>query len=207
MDVTVCVGTFGDRSWIDLAERRAIPSAEAQGVPVVHEHGKTLARARNAALRDVATELVVFLDADDELEPGYIQAMLAGAADLRVPMVRYVHNNRPRGAAFPRVAGHHHDCTAECVASGDGNWLVVGTAARTQAMRDAGGWQEWMCYEDYDLWMRMILRGATVERIPAAVYRAHVNPQSRNRAPAMTDKNAVHRAINQANLGQEVIAA
>src|SRR5436190_22016125 len=90
VSVTVVIGTFGSEAWCELARVRAIPSAEAQGVEVVHIHGATLAAARNAGLELVESEWVVHLDADDELAPGYVEAMLAGSADVRSPMLRQI---------------------------------------------------------------------------------------------------------------------
>jgi GT2 family glycosyltransferase len=200
IDATIAVATFGDSSWADLAQARAIPSAEALGVPVVHVHDETLHDARNAALDLVGTEWVVHLDADDELEPGYLDHMACGTADLRAPAVRYVRGPRQHTPYVPKVAGHTHDCTGDCIASGAGNWLVVGTMARTQLLRDIGGWRDWPMYEDFDLWMRALLTGATVEAIPSAVYRAFARPDSRNRGPSMVEKNRVHYAIVAANL-------
>lgn len=200
MDLTVAVCTYGDRSWQVLAESRAIPSAQHQA-PVTRVHGETLHGARNTALERCETPLIVFLDGDDEVEDGYAAAMLTGTADLRSPATRFVtEQQRVRPAQVLRCAGHTHPCTAECISSGYGNWLVIGTCANVELMRAAGGWRDWPCYEDFDLWMRMILLGATVEAIPDAVYKAHVRLDSRNRAPAMVDKNRVHHDIVAANL-------
>ena len=200
MDVTIVVASYGDRQWIDLAHERATRSAMQQGAPVIYVHGLTLHGARNAGLAQVETEHVVFLDADDELEPGYLDAMLTGTADLRAPAVWYVKSSgRAQAPYVPRVAGHTHACTGECIASGDGNWIVIGAMVRTEMVRRAGGWRDWPCYEDFDLWMRVLLLGATVEALPAAIYRAHVRQDSRNRAPAMEVKNTVHHEIVAAN--------
>lgn len=197
MDVntTVAVCTHGEDRWVEMAQR-AILSAHAQA-PTFHVHlpDGTLAEARNRALSEVDTEWIVFLDGDDELEPGYVDALAAGSADLRSPSVRYVRGAHEQPPYVPRVAGHNHACTAECIASGDGNWLVIGTYARTQLLRDVGGFREWPCYEDFDLWMRACRAGATVETIPAAVYRAHVDPRSRNRSPDIHFRNQVHHDI------------
>ena len=197
MDVTVAVATFGDQSWVDLASERAVPSASALNVPVVHVHGNTLHEARNTALDVVATEWVVWLDADDELEAGYFDALAAGTADLRAPSVSYVRNGRPAPPRTPRVSGHRHDCTAECLQWG--NWLVIGTAARADMVRDVGGWRDFPWSEDWDLWVRCWQAGATIEAVPRAVYRAHVRHDSRNRAPAHAEKMEAHRMIARAN--------
>ena len=197
MEVTIVVATFGGDEWRQLAAERAIPSAEAQGVPVVHHHGETLHGARNDALDLVDTEWVLYLDADDELEPGFIDAMSAGTADVRAPSVRYVRGRRPRSAWVPMVAGHAHTCTAECLL--EGNWLVVGSLVRAEMIRAVGGWRDFIWSEDWDLWLRCHLAGATIEAIPAAVYKAYVRPQSRNRSADQATRARVHREILDAN--------
>jgi GT2 family glycosyltransferase len=189
VEATVVVGTFGGPEWVTLAEDRALRS-----VPdAIHVHGKTLAEARNEGLRRVETEWTVFLDADDELAPGYMDAMATGTADLRAPSVRYVKGMKTQDPYVPKVAGHSHDCSGECLP--DGNWLVIGAAAKTDLLRSVGGFREWDCYEDWDLWLRCWLAGATVEAIPPAEYIAHVRPDSRNRKHTMEFRNRVHHQI------------
>jgi hypothetical protein len=196
VDLTVVVGTFGEESWRVLAEQRAIPSARQLGVPVIHHHADTLHDARNGALAQVRTEWVVHLDADDELEAGYLAAMARGSADVRAPAVRYVKGRRLGIARMPAVSGHAHGCVAECLAYG--NWLVVGAAVRTELAR-AAGWRDYPWSEDWDLWARIWQAGATVEAIPEAIYRAHVRPDSRNRSTRGEDRLEAHRAIARAN--------
>lgn len=208
MGVTIAVATYGGQEWVDLAHARAIPSAEATGAPVVYAHADTLHDARNQALARVDTEHVVHLDADDELEPGFLDALLAGTADIRGPRVRYLRERqKPQHVPepwTPRVAGHHHDCTADCLP--EGNWLVVGSLAPTQLLRDVGGWRDFEWSEDWDLWLRCWKAGATFELIPDAIYRAWVRPKSRNRAPDRARKTAVHWQIHAANFGEQAAA-
>jgi GT2 family glycosyltransferase len=193
VDVTVIVGTFGDYRWSRLAYKRAIPSADAEGVPVVHVHGETLADARNRALELADTEWVCHLDADDELEPGYFAAMARAAGDLRAPVVRYVWGHSAPPASLPPFPYDRGDLT-------DGNWLVIGTCVRAELVRKVGGWREWAFYEDWDLWQRCWLAGATIEAVPDAVYRAHARTSSRNRSRSRDEKTAMHHAIRRANL-------
>lgn len=198
MEVTVVVATFGGDEWVDLARSRAIPSAEALGVPVIHSHGDTLSEARNAGLDLVATEWVCHLDADDELEPGYFDAMALSAADVRAPAVRYVGWTANRPARMPKVSGHTHNCVAECLV--DGNWLVIGSVARTQLLRDVGGHLEFDWSEDWSLWLRCHLAGASFEAVPRAVYRAHVRRDSRNRSASPEKRHQVHHQIARAHM-------
>jgi glycosyltransferase involved in cell wall biosynthesis len=196
-EFTVVVGTCGDRYWPHLARRRAIPSAKVQA-RVVHVHATDVATARNEGLNQVTTEFVVFLDADDELEPGFIEAMAGGFADLRVPAIRQVIHGVQHDPFIPQVSGHDHECEADCLR--DGNWMVIGTAARAELVRNVGGFKsEWPVYEDYDLWQRMWLAGATIERMPTAIYRAHVQRVSRNRSMSVRRRNQIHEQIDLAN--------
>lgn len=197
MDVTIVVATFGGPEWKHLAERRAIPSAQQQGVPVIHAHENTLHDARNAGLDRTDTSHIIYLDADDELEPNYITAMMAGTCDLRAPRVRYMRGTIGQQPAFPRVYNHGHMCVGECLLQG--NWMVIGTMAPVSLLRRVGGWRDWPWSEDWDTWLRCYLDGATVEGIPEAIYRAHVSPSSRNRSAPRAVKLATHRAIEAAN--------
>lgn len=204
MDVTIAICTFGDESWRELAEERAWPSAQAQrfepdqqnNIGIVSVHKDSLHEARNAALAVVPTEFVIYLDADDELEPGYVTAMAAGTADVRGPIAHYVDGDRGNHWQ-PRVYGHQHDCTADCLR--DGNWLLIGSAVRTDILRRAGGWRDFPWSEDWDTWIRCWKAGATFELIPRAVYRAHVRHDSRNRGATREAKAAAHAAIYAAN--------
>lgn len=192
---TVVIGTFGDEKWEQLARDRAIPSAESQA-PVIHCHRATLAEARNAGLEAVKSEFTIHLDADDELEPGFVDAMATGTADLRVPSLRQVRNGRVGDPFMLRVWGHRHDCSGECLRHG--NFAVIGTCVRTQLLRDVGGWEEWPWSEDWAAWARCWNAGGTLEIIPAAVYRAYVTPGSRNRRLTPEETNRIHRDIEAA---------
>ena len=170
MDVTVCVATFGHRDWIDLAHGRAVPSAYAQDVPVVYRHEDTLVDARNAAVRAADTEFVIVLDADDELEAGYVRAMMAGTADIRAPRLVEVHEDGTRC----EVPLAHRDIEKL-------NPLPISSMARRDQILAAGGFAPWPAWEDWALWLRMVRRGATFEHLPAATLLAHVRDDSRNR--------------------------
>lgn len=192
MDVTVIVATFGDRHWAELAEERAIPSAVDQATKVINPHGQSLAAARNMGARLATTEWLCFLDADDELAPGYFDAMAAGTADLRGPAVEYIKPGRDRGKlkVWPVVD------------LADGNYLVIGTLVRREMFLAVGGFLSWPIYEDWCLWQRCEIAGASIEVLPDAVYRAHVRVDSRNRSPERNDRLHWHNEIRRHNYPQ-----
>lgn len=191
MSITVAIATFGDEIWREIAQR-AILSVKDQA-PYVHVHGDSLADARNKCVEQVETEFVVHLDADDVLLPGYTNSMLLGSADVRIPMVRTMHNNY-RTPYWPVVYGHQHACQPECLLQG--NYIVVGAAVRTELVRAVGGWWDEQIYEDWSLWLRCQQAGATFEYMPEAIYGFHKTPGSRNHSgPAYKDRMYWHQRI------------
>lgn len=185
MDVTIVIATCGDPSWIDLAVSRALPSALAQRVPVVLNHGEALHTARNDAARACSTEWLCFLDADDALAPGYINAMAQASGDLRAPAVSWV--------------SEHSETTPRTLADRDievMNPCVIGTLIRRDLFLDLGGFRDWPAWEDFCLFLRASRAGASIEHVPDAVYRAWVRPGSRNQS--VRDPRALMRRIKEA---------
>lgn len=194
MDCTIVVSTFGNFKWQLLAQERALPSAYSFGLPVIYNHGNSLHEARNIGLFDVKTEWVCHLDADDELEYGFFDEIEKVEGDLRAPAVRYV--GYP--AKMPNVVGHNHLCNAGCLA--EGNWMVVGTVARTDLLKKVGGWKDYPVFEDFDLWQRCWVAGATVVPVPRAVYRAYSTETGRNKVQSPEYYRKVQNQIIQTNL-------
>jgi GT2 family glycosyltransferase len=126
------------------------------------------------------------LDADDELEPGYLEAMVQAqesittAVDsLLIPSVRRIHpgeNPRLKGGAIPNR----------------GKWprwneCVIGTLVKRSMFQAVGGFRDHaddgtplVMYEDWDLWLRCWNSGAHLVYVEDAVYREHVNLAGRN---------------------------
>lgn len=202
LNVSIVIGTFGSDDWSALARKRAIPNAESFGVPVIYNHIKSSTsphESRNAGLYQVETEFVCHLDADDELAPGFFEQMEKVNGDLRPPSVNHVHE----GVTFmPRVVGrygvHQHVCVADCLA--EGNWLVVGTVARTELLKEVGGWKDWGTFEDFDLFQRCWIAGATITPVPAAVYRAYSTPEGRCKNLPLAESTRIQRMICETNL-------
>lgn len=182
---SIIVSTCGDAKWRDLANERAIPSAEveaqAEGVNLIvyhFPHVDSVARARNLATVDAGpADWLCFLDADDELEPGYLAALerrydrTHGTAPmLLVPAVRYTRLNSP--PAIPNRG--RWPAVNEC---------VIGTLVPHWLFKQVGGFREATddgtpisIYEDWDLWLRCYDADAILCFAPDAVYRAHGGP-------------------------------
>jgi glycosyltransferase involved in cell wall biosynthesis len=173
--VAVVVATFGDMDiWKHFA-RRAYASVRRQTRPPderVYYHGcANLADARNRAAHSASADWLIFLDADDELDGRYVEAMLAVDGDLR----------------WPSTLGVFEDGTEELepylmpeTRLIEGNHMVIGTMIRREQFLDVGGFRELPVLEDWDLWLRLVLNGGIRRPCPQAIYRYHIRSGSRN---------------------------
>lgn len=196
--IGVVIGTFGDDSWAELAFSRALPSVVKQrrDQAVFPVHGESLAQARNegAIYASAEANWLLFLDADDELAPGYLDAMEdaitahhPNAPHLYVPQVQYVKGNRHEAPFFPAEMPHT-----------DGNWMVIGTVVPAWLFAEVGGFEEWPIYEDWALFARMQTAGAKPVRVEGAHYQAHYRVKSRNRSSSRGERVFWHQSIGHA---------
>jgi glycosyltransferase involved in cell wall biosynthesis len=187
-NLTILICAHGDSKWRDLAYSRAFPSASEQALTLVcYEPGATLSEVRNAAAAEAETEWLCFLDADDELDFGYVDAMKRHAAGdcLLAPAVKYIDPRRATApAGLPNEPGDMRNI----------NRCVIGTLIRRITFWEQGGFSEWPCYEDWDLFLGAHLCGVPIVYVPDAVYKAHVSPGGRN-LPDRHTAQRVYRKI------------
>ncbi len=177
--ISVLISSYGEDKWSDLALERAFPSAVRENgadVHVHHEPNGTNMTARNNAAKLARNGWLLFLDADDELAPGYVAAMTNAVNahpdpwTLFTPQVQYVVNNKPRRPKFwPEMPLRQ------------ANWLVIGTLVSKELFDEVGGFREFPHgLEDWNLWARCVCAGATILRVPDAIYVAHWNRNSKH---------------------------
>lgn len=197
MTFSIVIATHGDDSWRELAWSRAWPSTLGQGAEVLIDHvpDATRAQVRNRLIAEASGDWIITLDADDELAPGYVTAMEEALQEncLLTPQVSYVRRGKKEPAFFwPEVELK------------DGNWMVVGTAAPRDLMLAVGGWRtftgsgilnEW---DDWDMWIRCVEAGASIVKVPEAIYVAHVRNSPHYSVPRHT-KQLWLKEIRQAN--------
>ena len=181
MSVSVLIGTYGYEDWRELAWSRAYPSArdQTEDVHCFHDPEGTIASVRNELGETAKGEWLCFLDADDELAPGYLDAMgraLEGktaAPLLLTPAVQQIRKGKEAGPPFFFDRG---------IPLSEDNWLVVGTLIRRDLFLEVGGFSDYPHgFEDWSLWAKAWKAGAKIVKVPDAVYRYHVNPQSKHR--------------------------
>ena len=183
MNVSILIPSYGESVWQEMAETRALPSATRAGadeVLIEHDSDGTIASVRNSLAEKATGEWLCFLDADDELGPGYIQAMRRayeqarrhdGSPLLLTPAVSYVTKGRPRP---PRLL--------PIVDLSRGNYLVIGTLVQRELFLSVGGFENYPHgFEDWSLWAKCWKAGAKVVQVRRATYIAYIDPTSKHR--------------------------
>ncbi len=160
---------------------RAVRSARRQSLPAerilakLDLDGLGSAVTRNAALEQVETEWVAFLDSDDTLYPDHLAECwrYADQADLVYPW--FDHPGRPD--PFP---GRFNARFAEPLLRLQ-NYIPITVLARTELVREVGGFQSAMrepngsFNDEYGLWLRMLDAGARFAHAPARTWRWNIH--------------------------------
>lgn len=173
-DVGIVVATYGEEAWMErgttLAEDTAMQFPEAKVVP--YHHWDSLAKARNTGADMLDTKWLIFLDADDHLGFDYVHHMIQGTEMLRQPATQGIYSDGS------------HDDMPHVIEAGhllDRNHMVIGTMCNHDLFDQVGQFDpDLPALEDWDLWIRMWLKGANWEAIPEAVYWVGVNDDGRN---------------------------
>lgn len=174
---SIIIATYGDLAaeaapgwtWGRLL-CRAVESATGQADELILHHDPdpdpcALGRARNAGIEAASGEWAMVLDADDELAPGCVAALLAAEGDVRCPAYQYA---RPDGTwAEPMVRRRVPHLAGVAALMRRSDYL------RVRYREDVP------CLEDNDLWHRASLLGLRFVDVPEAVYRVHRRAGSR----------------------------
>lgn len=147
-------------------------------VTVVHQENQGLPAARNRGAAGATTDYLIFLDADDWIEPAFVSRLHAAI--------------RAEEAAGRGGDVSHAYCQERLVEKGTGIWRVpdwdprlmmitnihpVTTLVRRDRFEAVGGFDESMRhgYEDWDLWLKFVERGWRGVRVrePLFVWRRH----------------------------------
>lgn len=196
MNVSILICTYGDPQWQELAERRALPSASnqrAHEVIVRHETDGTLAQSRNEAAMKATGDYLCYLDADDELGDGYVDAMVAAARGyvgnaLWVPAVQYldvVREEKIGDILHPETGLVTKSRRPQLLSDGRPlyvqNYAVIGTLIPRTLFLELGGFAGHLAaLEDWELFLRCERGGAELIEVEDAVYRVYRRKGSRN---------------------------
>jgi len=173
--VGVIIATYGNKEHWEKVKEPAWASIEAQTrMPDnwIWHHGLNLQNARNtAAIQMSEMDWFIFLDADDTLDPRYIEKMLEGTGDIRQPSTLGV---------WPDGTEDDEPALIPSKPLVEGNYIVIGAMCRADIFFRVGGFGPEAMFEDWALWLRMEEAGATIGQCPEAVYRISVGKEGRN---------------------------
>lgn len=204
--VTVCIPTFNEP--YELLNR-AIGSALSQTVkpvqvlviddgsevPVVIEHdlvrvvritNRGLPAARNTALMLTTTEAFLPCDADDWLDPQYIEKTLPRLTGVDVVLAGLQEQGEyPRNQAYNPGYDRPFDEVTEDVLW-EYNRYFYAALFRTDMLRSVGGYHTRMAgwpgvsggYEDWDLWIDLVKRGARFASVNEPLLNYTTKPDS-----------------------------
>lgn len=186
--ITVCVATFGTERWRE-AGRRAFESLLNQSDPpneIIWVHGESLAHARNTAGLVARSEHLVFVDADDRLDRDYVRHMR--------PMVQPGRLVQPAQS----LSGRQGTFVAQPLGLRVKNFLIIGTAVPREIFCQVGGFRTWHALEDWDLWVRCWLAGASLGVAEQAIYVIgdHRDSPGRNQRASWLLKRRIRRSWN-----------
>jgi len=125
-----------------------------------------LSRVRNLAASQATTGWIVFLDADDWLEPTYVEraeAFLARSPDIEVlvpDMTLRRGDRRPR-VVRSRIPGDWRELLKR-------NTIVQTSVVRRELVNALGGYDPQLDFEDWDFWVRALKAGRRFARLPGA---------------------------------------
>ena len=162
------------------------------GAQLIRQQNRGLAAARNAGWQALEAEFVLFLDADDRLEPRALEAALRCFA--RVPECGFVYGGHRYIDRDGRSIGERYEPPGDIAFEHllRGNFIAMhGTVLYRRArLLEVGGFDESLprC-EDYDLYLRMTKRYAIAGYADlVAAYRLHGENMS-------SDYSAMLRAV------------
>ena len=144
-------------------DRTAEIASTFPGVLVLRQENRGAAVARNLGARSAAGEAILFLDADDALLPGAVEALersMRSFPDARGFIPNYVKDGDATGFGWDPVAGDRVLDRGDVVA------LVRGEPVSANALVTVDAWRrspfrELRRSEDLDFWLRMLLRRGT----------------------------------------------
>ena len=148
-----------------------------------------LSRVRNLAAASITTDWIVFLDADDWLDPHYVERAEAWlethpAVDVLTTDMTIIRDGRRRRVFRSRVPKRWSDLLAR-------NTIVQTSVVRRALVERIGGYDPALDFEDWDFWIRVLKSGGRIDRLPGPhVFRRE---HARNKSKICDERAATAR--------------
>jgi glycosyltransferase involved in cell wall biosynthesis len=159
---------------------------------VIHTSNQGLAMARNNGISEATGEYILPLDADDKIDPTYLEkAVQIIEAHPEVGIVYC------KAETFGAVAGPW--LAAEYSLRGMllGNLIFCSALYRKEDWQAVGGYKPNMAHgwEDWDLWLSIIELGKVVHRIPEVLFYYHVKEVSMAKSMDAAKRADMHMQV------------
>lgn len=185
MSIGIAVCSYGDWSWKARAKKACDSALLTSADQVYWRHeddGENICEVRNSSVEKLETEWVIFLDADDNLDVNYVDAMREALESTDEDDVIF----RPSLQGF-YDNGDITDVTM--LARTDmyrQNCAVIGSMHRKDRFIEVGGFDPSLpILEDWDLWLKLMTTGSCIIDVHGAVYRNHIRTDGRNSQAGM----------------------
>jgi glycosyltransferase involved in cell wall biosynthesis len=191
--ISVITSTFGSDTWRQRGSdlmHEIEATQQFKPLEVIHVHDKKLHLARNKGAEQARGSWLLFVDADDSIDSGFVEAMEHAIEEyddryLIRPAIT-VSNEPERG---PHVLVEK-DIFFQ-------NFMIIGTLVSKKMFLKSGGFKDLPLYEDWDLWIRCKTHGARYAACEDAIYHINIRPDSRNNQPTAI-QNRVAQDIRKA---------
>ncbi len=132
----------------------SVAVAKRYPVRVIEKKNEGVAATRNRGAREATSEHIVFLDADDVLDPEFVARC---SEALRRTGATYAYTEVEKfGLESGRLETREFDGRALF----NGNFIPVTALLRRSAFLDSGGFDPtWPGHEDHELWARLFVLG------------------------------------------------
>lgn len=138
-------------------ETAAVAARYAPKVVYLETHGAGVCAARNIGLSRVTGEYVIFLDADDLLDPTYIEKTTARIVASKDPMEAFVYTQRKVFGATTSVSRYPKFCASYLKGR---NFIMVNALIRADVARLVGYDPAFnRGLEDYDFFLSLAAKG------------------------------------------------
>lgn len=151
----------------DGSQDHSLEIARSYPVRVISQVNKGLSSTRNTGLMNCNTDYIIYLDADDKLDPNTIerieQVIKETNADIVSPSMQCFGLSNAVVILMPNP-------TIEDFKTG--NRIAYCSAIRKSKLLEIGGYSPRMHtgYEDYHLWFNLLYRGAKIVTIPETLF-------------------------------------
>jgi glycosyl transferase family 2 len=165
---------------VDDGSPRPVSEQKTRSVPVrvIRVSNRGLPSARNVGLMNARGHAFLPLDADDWLEPTYIEKTLPLLERADVVLTGLQEHGQRTGTYKPGCEIGLRNVTVETQRLS--NRLFYASLFRTDLLKSCGGYNGRMVhgYEDWDLWIDLYQRGARIAAVDEPLFNYRTRPDS-----------------------------